>query len=83
MKSRWQLQEAKSHFSQVVNEALSHGPQKITRHGEDVAVVVSLKEFQKMTRRKGDIVSFFSKSPLVDVEIDLSRAKETARDMEV
>lgn len=83
MKNLWQLQEAKSHFSQVVNEALSHGPQKITRHGEEVVVVLSLKEFQKMTRRKGDIVNFFSKSPLADIDIEFTRSKEGARDMDL
>lgn len=79
MKNRWQLQEAKSHFSEVVDEALFHGPQQITRHGEEVVVILSFKEFKKLTRPKGDIVSFFSRSPLAKVDIDLSRSKETAR----
>ena len=71
MKGRWQLQEAKSRFSEVVDETLAHGPQRITRHGEDVVVIVSAKEFARLTRPKGDIVSFFSRSPLAEVDIDL------------
>ena len=83
MRSHWQLQEAKSHFSEVVNEALSSGPQQITRHGEEVVVILSNKEFRRLTRPKGDIVSFFSRSPLGEVEIDLSRSKETARGLDL
>lgn len=83
MKSHWQLQEAKSRFSEVVDEALSHGPQQITRHGEEVVVILSTKEFRKLTRPKGDIVSFFSRSPLREVNMDLSRSKETARGLDL
>lgn len=83
MKNHWQLQEAKSRFSEVVDEALSHGPQQITRHGEEVVVVLSTKEFKRLTRPKGDIVSFFSKSPLGEVELDLARSKEKARDLDL
>ena len=83
MRSHWQLQEAKSHFSEVVNEALSSGPQQITRHGEEVVVILSTKEFRRLTRPKGDIVSFFSRSPLGEVEIDLSRSTETARGLDL
>ena len=79
MKNRWQLQEAKSRFSEVVNDALSHGPQRITRHGEEVVVILSTKEFKRLTRPKGDIVGFFSRSPFGEADLDLSRSKETAR----
>lgn len=83
MKNRWQLQEAKSHFSEVVNETLSHGPQRITRHGEEVVVMISTKEFRRLTRPKGDIVSFFSRSPFGEVDIDLTRSKESARGLDL
>lgn len=83
MKSRWQLQEAKSRFSEVVDEALSHGPQQITRHGEEVVVVLSTKEFRRLTRPKGDIVAFFSRSPFGEVDVDLSRSQEKARGLEL
>lgn len=83
MKKYWQLQDAKSHFSEVVKEALTHGPQNITRHGEEVVVVLSTKEFKRLTRPKGDIVSFFSQSPLGSVELDLSRSQEKARRLDL
>ena len=83
MKNQWQLQEAKSRFSEVVDEALSHGPQQITRHGEEVVVIVAAEEFKRLTRPKGDIVSFFSRSPLGEVDLDLSRSKEKARSLDL
>jgi prevent-host-death family protein len=83
MKKRWQLQEAKSRFSEVVNDALTSGPQQITRHGEDVVVVLSSKDYDKLTRPKGGILSFFSRSPFAEAEIDLSRSKERARRFEL
>jgi prevent-host-death family protein len=45
----WQLQEAKQKLSTVVDRALSEGPQTITRHGVETAVVVSVEQFRKLT----------------------------------
>jgi prevent-host-death family protein len=83
MKKSWQLQQAKSRFSEVVNDALNAGPQRITRHGEEVAVILSSKDYQRLTRPKNDIVRFFSGSPFSEVDLDLSRSKEKARRMEL
>jgi len=35
----WQLQEAKNKFSEVVDEALKHGPQVITKRGVETVIV--------------------------------------------
>ena len=51
-KSKWQLQEAKNAFSEVVNRALTEGAQTITRHGKDVVVVLSQEEFRKLAPPK-------------------------------
>jgi prevent-host-death family protein len=44
--ARWQVQEAKMRLSQVIEEAQSKGPQMITRHGVDRAVVLSVDDFE-------------------------------------
>ena len=41
----WQIQDAKQRFSEMIRAVLSEGPQVITRHGEDVAVVVNIGEY--------------------------------------
>jgi prevent-host-death family protein len=44
MNAPWQLQEAKNRFSEVVDEALHKGPQTVTRHGQEVVVIISAAE---------------------------------------
>ena len=45
----WQLQEAKQRFSELVRRAQKEGPQVVTRHGEEVVVVVPAEEFRRMS----------------------------------
>lgn len=76
---KWQLQEAKNRLSEVVRKAQREGPQVITLHGSDAAVVVSAKDYRRLSRRKGKLVDFFRKSPLVGVELNLTRSKDAGR----
>ena len=76
---KWQLQEAKNRLSEVVRKAQSEGPQVITLHGSDAAVVVSAKDFGRISRPKGRLVDFFRKSPLVGLKLNLARSKDTGR----
>ena len=77
----WQLQEAKSRLSQVVDHALREGPQTITLRGKPAVVVVSFEEFQNLTRPSTSLREFFRKSPLYDMEIDLERSKDVSREV--
>ena len=81
--AKWQLQEAKNRLSEVVRKAQSEGPQTITLHGKDAAVVVSAGEFARLPRRKGTLVDFFRNSPLVGVDLEVSRSKDTGRKIEL
>jgi antitoxin Phd len=75
----WQLQEAKNKFSRVVENAVHDGPQIITKHGVEVAIVLSYAEYQKMIASRGKLSTFFRDSPLADVELDLARDESEAR----
>jgi prevent-host-death family protein len=44
----WQLQEAKSRFSEFLNAALKKGPQIVTRRGVEEAVLVPIEEWRRM-----------------------------------
>lgn len=46
--AQWQLQEAKQKLSRVVDLAVSEGPQTITRHGNAVAILVSIEEYRRL-----------------------------------
>jgi len=75
----WQLQEAKNKFSQVVQNAVRDGPQIITRHGVEVAIVISFADYQKMIAARGKLSTFFRDSPLAGIELDLARDKSDSR----
>ena len=76
----WQLQEAKNKLSQVIAEAAAVGPQVITRHGREVAIVLSMSEYHRLTARQESLVDFFRNSPLVGVALDLTRDNSPIRD---
>ncbi len=76
----WQLQEAKNKLSEVIDDALTEGPQLITRRGEEVAIVLSYSEYQRLTGTNESLYDFFRRSPLVGVELDLSRDKDDVPD---
>ena len=46
----WQLQDAKNRFSAVVDAALRGEPQRVTRRGQPVVVVVAVDEFERLCR---------------------------------
>lgn len=75
----WQLQEAKSRLSQVVDHALREGPQTITLRGKPAVIVVSFEEFQNLTRPSTSLREFFRQSPLYDTELDLERGNNVSR----
>lgn len=80
----WQLQEAKQRFSELVRRAEREGPQMVTRHGEEVVVVVPVEEFRRMSEResgrKPDFKEFLMSGPDLSV-LDLERSKEMPRDV--
>jgi prevent-host-death family protein len=83
VKNVWQLQEAKNQLSTVVENALTHGAQTITRHGEPVVVVLSASEFKKQQKPKEKLSEFFARSPLKGAKLDLKRIKDYPRDLDL
>lgn len=80
MTRTWQLHEAKNKLSQVVDDALSQGPQIITRRGEEVVIVIAYEQFKKMTVSEQKLSEFFRSSPLVGEELDLTRDVSAIRE---
>jgi prevent-host-death family protein len=83
MPKTWQLQEAKNKFSEVVEKALSEGPQVITRRGVRAVVLIALKDLEKLHRPKTTLVEFLAKSPLKGLRLDLKRDKDTGRALDL
>jgi len=78
MNGTWQIQEAKNKLSEVIAQAIKHGPQLITRRGEKAVVVVSYAEYEKLCKSQGKLSEFFRASLLAG--IDLARDKSLPRD---
>jgi prevent-host-death family protein len=78
------LQEAKQKFSELVRRTLEEGPQVVTKHGEEVVVVVPVEEFRRMSKdgEKMDFKEFLMSAPDLSV-LDLERPKEFPRDIEL
>ena len=82
----WQLQAAKARFSEVFRLARTEGPQLITRQGKDGVVMMPVEQFDRLvirSRQPKSLVQFFRESPLVGLELDLERDKDTGRDVEL
>ncbi len=62
----WQIQDAKQRFSEMIRAVTSEGPQVITRHGEDVAVVVDIGEYRRLTRSSLDLAGILLGGPKLD-----------------
>ncbi len=79
----WTVADAKARFSQVIDRALTEGPQLVTRNGRKAVIVVSAEEWERRTRRKGNLAEFFAASPLRNSGIDLERLNDPPREIEL
>lgn len=75
----WQIQEAKQKFSQLVRRALDEGPQVVTRHGEEIVVVLSAEEYQRLTGSKPSFTEFLLSGPDLSL-LELERNRDLPRE---
>lgn len=80
MSNQWQLQEAKNKFSQLVKQAQQGKPQYITVHGKPTAVIISVEDYQQFNRPKTSLSEALM-TPLLEQDLDLSRDRDTGRDL--
>ena len=79
----WTVAEAKARLSEVIAQARSKGPQTITKHGRTTAVLVSAEEWERKTKRSGNLAEFFAASPLRDSGIEIKRRKDRPRKIDL
>jgi prevent-host-death family protein len=75
----WTVAEAEAKFSEMVARATSEGPQTITRNGRTTAVVVAAEEWQRKTKRIGNLAEFLAASPLRGSNLKVRRLKAPPR----
>lgn len=77
---RWQVQEAKAKFSALIGEAVGGEPQAITRHGHDVAMVISAAEYERLAARpESSLLEFLSNTGFSDLDFELPRREAQHR----
>jgi antitoxin Phd len=81
MLNQWQLQEAKNKFSLVVKQAQQGKPQYITIPGKPTVVLVSVEDYQKSNQPQTSLSEALM-IPLIEQELDLTRDKDTVRDID-
>lgn len=80
---KWTVAEAKAKLSEVIDRAVSEGPQTITRKGRATAVMVGVEEWERKTKRTGNLAEFFAASPLRGSGLKLRRVKDLPREIEL
>ena len=76
---KWTVAEAKAKFSAVIDQAQAQGPQTITRNGRDAVVIVAAQEWERKTKRSGNLAEFFATSPLRGSKLKTRRLKHGLR----
>ena len=79
----WQLQEAKGNFSQLIKRAAGGDAQTVTVHGKPTAVVVSAEEYARLTRHRTKLSSALLRPDLAAEDLDITRSRDTGRDIEL
>lgn len=78
----WQVQEAKTRFSELIERARTDGPQTITRHGAERAVVLSIEDYRALAAHKPDFKAHLLGGPKVD-DFSIERDRDPGRALEL
>jgi prevent-host-death family protein len=75
----WTVAEAKAKLSEVIDRAQKRGPQAITRNGRQAVVIVAAEEWERKTKRVGNLAEFFEASPLRGSNLKVKRSRQRLR----
>lgn len=78
---QWKLAEAKNKFSELVNRALSEGPQEVERRGDRV-IVISKVEYEKLSGKTPNFKTYLLNGPSLE-GIDLERKHSKIREVDL
>jgi prevent-host-death family protein len=79
----WTVAQAKARFSELLDKARASGPQTITKNGHTAVVVVSAEEWERKSRRPGNLAEFFAESPLRGSGLKAARMKDGSREVDL
>lgn len=81
----WKLEDAEVGLSEVVRLAQEQAPQRITVQGKDSVVVISAKEFMKLSPllEQPNLHVLLSQSPLSRLNLEPASLQSLVRDIEL
>jgi len=71
-RAEWQLQRAKAEFSKLLERSHREGPQIVTKHGVATAVVLSVRDYERLRGKKMSFKAFLRKARGLS-DLDLRR----------
>ena len=78
----WQVQTAKQRFSELVERAVTEGPQIVTKHGRETVVVMDIREYRRLLGVPMDFKEFLMTMPPID-DLEIERSKDPGRVVEL
>jgi prevent-host-death family protein len=78
----WQVQEAKTRLSEVIEEAQNKGPQIITRHGAERAVLLSIADYRALVAHKPSFKEYLLGGPKFD-DFEIERSRDMGREVDL
>ena len=79
----WQMQEAKSHFSELVEAVITKGPQTVTNHGKPAVVIISAEDYQRRLAPRKSLTDALRASPEDLAPLLGKRGKQIAREVTI
>jgi prevent-host-death family protein len=79
----WQVQEAKQRFSEVIRAAEAGEPQIVTKHGQEIAVVIDIAEYRRLRGESVSFMDYLRIDPVADAEFEMERRAELPREIDL
>jgi prevent-host-death family protein len=80
--TQWPLQQAKTRLSEVIEEAQTKGPQIITHHGAERAVILSIQDYHAHIAHKPNLFEYLLSRPKVD-DFEIEYSRDTGREIDL
>jgi antitoxin Phd len=73
------VQDAKAHFSELLNICINEGPQIMTRRGYEVAVIVPMNQWKKLNQSQHPSLKALLLSDLGRIDFELPKRGNAKR----
>ena len=79
MNKTWQLQDAKSHFSELVERAKQGDAQIVTKRGEKAAVLIGYEQYLALTDKETSLLNVLRGNPPYFEDLPFERDEDVGR----